>query len=127
MEQTKLILSSDGTSACFKFPNGTESTYFKNEEEIISGLCDCLHKYIITETEAEELFSEIHSAFTEKKLFKSDYHSPLGYHRHKCKNCNYIWEHDGSFFCSHECPNCGKEDYVKYFGAEPPTKPRLKK
>lgn len=127
MEQAKLIISGDGVSAHFKFSNGKESARFKNEEEIIDCLIDSLNKRKITEDEADKLFDEMNSAFAEKKLFKSDYHSPGGYHRHKCKKCNHIWEHDGSFLCSHDCPNCGKSEYVKYFGPEPPTKPNSKK
>jgi hypothetical protein len=77
----------------------------------------------MTEDEAGDILDKMESAFPEKKLFKSHYHSPLGFHRHKCKNCDHIWEHRGLFFCSHKCPNCGKEEYTKYFGIEVPTNP----
>jgi rubrerythrin len=126
-KQAKLIISCDGTSAHIKFSNNKESASFKNEEEIIDCLIDSLNKHKITEDEAEKLFDEMNSAFAEKKLFKSDYHSPVGFHRHKCEKCNYIWEHDGSFLCSHNCPNCGKSEYRKYFGGEAPTKLESKK
>jgi len=53
------------------------------------------------------------------------YESPEGLHRHKCKKCKFVWEHQNSCMgdsTAHECPNCGKKRWTKYFGKKPPTK-----
>lgn len=52
------------------------------------------------------------------------YESPDGSHRHKCYNCEHVWEH-GDFCINktrlHTCPNCNDEQWTKYFGPEVPN------
>lgn len=52
-----------------------------------------------------------------------EYASPTGFHRHKCDDCGHIWEHKDSCAgneSAHTCI-CGKEEWYKYFGPEPPA------
>jgi len=52
---------------------------------------------------------------------------PDGLHKHKCKKCGYIWQHENS--CggpdtdkravkAHTCVKCGEEQWWKYDGKE---------
>ncbi len=53
---------------------------------------------------------------------KQKYESPLGFHRHQCGKCKYVWEHSNNCIgddSKHKCPNCGEEEWVKYFGKNP--------
>jgi predicted RNA-binding Zn-ribbon protein involved in translation (DUF1610 family) len=53
----------------------------------------------------------------------SAYENLPGFHRHKC-NCGHIWSHSDNCrknTVAHTCPNCGKEEWVRYNGPEPPT------
>lgn len=50
------------------------------------------------------------------------YKSPEGYHRHKCDDCNHVWEHKDSCAGSdkaHTC-KCGSTQRWKYRGDESP-------
>lgn len=46
-------------------------------------------------------------------------------HRHYCRSCRVPWEHDGDqiqgasqLATAHQCPRCGTEGWVKYYGNE---------
>jgi predicted nucleic acid-binding Zn-ribbon protein len=50
--------------------------------------------------------------------------SKPGFHRHKCYECGYIWEHNDDCVYqpgAHNCPKCGVKETWKYFGDERPA------
>lgn len=54
----------------------------------------------------------------------TNYESPEGFHRHKCPNCNYIWEHSNNCvgnISAHRCPRCETIEGRKYTGTLPPS------
>ncbi len=59
------------------------------------------------------------------------YQDHEGWHRHKCEDCNCIWEHPDAMSGNteaHACPGCGKDERYKYTGrhAPQPSKPRIR-
>ena len=46
-------------------------------------------------------------------------------HKHKCI-CGHVWEHSdncGGDTNAHTCPNCGAEQWMRYYGDEPVSEP----
>lgn len=45
-------------------------------------------------------------------------------HRHKCEECDTVWEHDVTCFNNaeaHACPKCGLQQWAPYHGDLPAT------
>lgn len=54
----------------------------------------------------------------------NNYVSRLGFHRHRCTECNTVWEHSNRKHdenLAHQCPKCKKEQFERYTGPRPPT------
>lgn len=52
------------------------------------------------------------------------YEDRPGFHRHKCPDCNCVWEHGGAAVwddAAHLCPKCGEEQLLYYRGSIAPT------
>lgn len=48
----------------------------------------------------------------------------VGFHKHKCDYCQYIWKHSNNCFGNieaHTCPRCSKLQWFRYTGLKPPT------
>lgn len=46
-------------------------------------------------------------------------------HKHKC-NCGHVWEHSdncGGDTKAHTCPNCGMEQWMRYYGPDSVSEP----
>lgn len=68
-----------------------------------------------------------------EKIDIKPYVDPVGRHRHRCADCQFIWEHADTCWNSdkdHICPGCGVELYengFRYRGDSPPDKKPRKK
>lgn len=51
------------------------------------------------------------------------YVSPTGRHRHRCPECDFVWEHSDDCYGDqdrHVCPCCGECVFYRYHGTRPP-------
>lgn len=55
-------------------------------------------------------------------LYRAGAFRPWWKHKHQCTGCRTIWEHDPQKSLTpeaHQCPGCGKERRLVYYGSEP--------